>query len=121
MELLVLGHAGARVVVFPTSQGRFYEWEDRGMIDALGDHLRNGWIQLYCVDSVDAEAVEIDWEFAGDLRGVGVNGAQSSGVTLALIHQGAVNSASRKIPPVKRISRSKSSWVSIVRSIVLLF
>jgi esterase/lipase superfamily enzyme len=31
MELLVLGHAGARVLVFPTSQGRFFEWEDRGM------------------------------------------------------------------------------------------
>ena len=29
MELLVFGHGGARVLVFPTSQGRFYEWEDR--------------------------------------------------------------------------------------------
>jgi esterase/lipase superfamily enzyme len=56
MELLVLGHAGARMLVFPTSQGRFYEWEDRGMGDALGEQLRRGWLQLFCVDSVDAES-----------------------------------------------------------------
>jgi esterase/lipase superfamily enzyme len=56
MELLVLGHAGARVLVFPTSQGRFYEWEDRGMAWALGEQIERGWLQLYCVDSVDAES-----------------------------------------------------------------
>jgi esterase/lipase superfamily enzyme len=62
MELLIFGHAGARVLVFPTSQGRFFEWEDRGMVDALGEHLRQGWIQLYCVDSVDAESWYADWK-----------------------------------------------------------
>jgi esterase/lipase superfamily enzyme len=56
MELLVFGHAGARVLVFPTSMGRFFEWEDRGMVAALGEHLDRGWLQLYCVDSVDAES-----------------------------------------------------------------
>jgi esterase/lipase superfamily enzyme len=56
MELLVFGHAGARVLVFPTSRGKFYEWEDRGMMNALGEHLERGWIQMYCVDSIDAES-----------------------------------------------------------------
>jgi esterase/lipase superfamily enzyme len=56
MELLAYGHGGARVIVFPTSMGRFYEWEDREMIAALGEHIRNGWLQLYCVDSVDEES-----------------------------------------------------------------
>ena len=56
MELLVFGHGGARVLVFPTSMGRFYEWEDRGMMNALGEHIERGWIQLYCVDSVDEES-----------------------------------------------------------------
>ena len=56
MELLVFGRAGARVLVFPTSMGRFYDWEDRGMIEALGEHLERGWVQLFCVDSVDAES-----------------------------------------------------------------
>lgn len=56
MELLVFGHAGARVIAFPTSMGRFYDWEDRSMIETLGRHLENGWIQLYCVDSIDTES-----------------------------------------------------------------
>ena len=56
MELLVFGHAGARMIAFPTSQGRFYEWEDRGMVAALGEQLERGWLQLFCVDSVDAES-----------------------------------------------------------------
>jgi esterase/lipase superfamily enzyme len=56
VELLVFGHAGARVVVFPTSMGRFYEWEHRGMVGAIGDWIERGWYQLFCVDSVDAES-----------------------------------------------------------------
>jgi esterase/lipase superfamily enzyme len=56
MELLVFGHAGARMLVFPTSMGKFYEWEDRGMIAELSDQLENGWLQMYCVDSMDAES-----------------------------------------------------------------
>ncbi len=56
MELLIFGHAGARVLIFPTSKGKFYEWEDRSMIQALSHHINLGWLQLYCVDSVDAES-----------------------------------------------------------------
>jgi esterase/lipase superfamily enzyme len=56
MELLVFGHAGARLLVFPTSMGRFYEWEDRGMVGALHHHIAHGWLQLFCVDSVDGES-----------------------------------------------------------------
>ena len=61
MELLVHGHAGAPVLVFPTSKGRFFEYEDRGMVAALGDFLEQGWFQLYCVDSVDAESFYNWW------------------------------------------------------------
>ena len=35
MELLVFGYGGTPLLVFPTSMGRFYEYEDRGMIDAV--------------------------------------------------------------------------------------
>jgi esterase/lipase superfamily enzyme len=56
MDLLIFGHGGARVLVFPTSMGRFFEWEDRGMMNALAEHIENGWLQLYCVDSVDSES-----------------------------------------------------------------
>jgi esterase/lipase superfamily enzyme len=56
MELLVFGHAGTPVVVFPTTQGRFYEYEDSGMVSALEGKINAGQIQLFCVDSVDSES-----------------------------------------------------------------
>ncbi len=56
MELVIFGHGGARVVVFPTSKGKFYEWEDRGMIAAMGHAVEQGWFQFYCLDSVDSES-----------------------------------------------------------------
>ncbi len=55
MELLVFGHAGAPCLVFPTSHGRFYEYEDRGMVAALRHHLEQGWLQLFCVDGLYQE------------------------------------------------------------------
>jgi len=61
MELLIFGHAGARVLIFPTSMGRFFEWEDRGMIAALHHQISQGWFQLYCVDSVDTESWYCKW------------------------------------------------------------
>ena len=66
MDLLVFGHAGARVLVFPSSMGKFYEWEDQGMIGALAHHLEQGWLQLYCVDSVDAESWYAKWKHPHD-------------------------------------------------------
>jgi esterase/lipase superfamily enzyme len=56
MELLVFGHAGVPVLVFPTSGGRFFEFEDRGMVGALAGRIDGGNVQLYCVDSVDMES-----------------------------------------------------------------
>ena len=56
MELLVFGHAGLPAMVFPTSGGKFYEFEDRGMIGALAGKIDAGEVQVYCVDSVDMES-----------------------------------------------------------------
>jgi len=53
MELLAFGHAGFPIVVFPTSGGRFWEYEDRGMIGALAPKIYRGELQVICVDSVD--------------------------------------------------------------------
>ncbi len=66
MDLLIFGHAGARVLVFPSSLGSFFEWEDRGMIAELGQHLEEGWIQMFCVSSVDAESWYARWKNPGD-------------------------------------------------------
>ena len=56
MELLVFGHAGFPIVVFPTSGGRFFEYEDRGMITALAPKIDCGELQVICIDSVDQES-----------------------------------------------------------------
>lgn len=56
MELLVFGYAGPPLLVFPTSMGRFYDYEDRGMIAAVRDKLERGELHAFCVDSVDAES-----------------------------------------------------------------
>ena len=53
MDLLVFGHDGPKVLVFPTSMGRFFEYEDNKMIAALADRLEYGQLQVYCVDGVD--------------------------------------------------------------------
>ena len=55
MELLVFGHGGRPMIVFPTSMGAFFEYEDRGMVGALAGKLEHGALQLICVSTVDAE------------------------------------------------------------------
>jgi esterase/lipase superfamily enzyme len=57
MELLIFGHAGARVLFFPTRRARFFDYENWGVIEALRSRLDNGDLQLYCVDSLDAESL----------------------------------------------------------------
>ena len=56
MELLVFGHSGTPLLVFPTSMGRFYQYEDFGMIAHLAHQYENGELQAFCVDSVDSES-----------------------------------------------------------------
>ena len=48
-----------------------------------------------------------------DLRWLARNGRQSSGPTFAVTHHGAVNSASRKTPPVNLTTRSTSDNASM--------
>ena len=71
MEVLVFGHSGLPTIVFPTSRGRFFEFEDRGMVGAIWQKIESGGLQLYCVDSVDGESwynkdVPPRWRIARD-------------------------------------------------------
>jgi esterase/lipase superfamily enzyme len=56
MELLVFGHGGFPFLVFPTSMGSFFEYEDRGMVGALARKLDAGSLRLICVSTVDSES-----------------------------------------------------------------
>jgi esterase/lipase superfamily enzyme len=55
MELLIFGHAGAKVLVFPTRDGRFYEYEQLGIVASLSDKIEAGNLQLYCVEGLANE------------------------------------------------------------------
>jgi esterase/lipase superfamily enzyme len=54
---LIFGHAGAKVLVFPTRTGRFFDYENWGMVRALAEPIKRGFLQLFCVDSVDCESL----------------------------------------------------------------
>ena len=56
MEMLVFGHAGARVLCFPPSRHPFYDWEDRGLVASLAPQVERGHLQLFCVDQIDRES-----------------------------------------------------------------
>jgi esterase/lipase superfamily enzyme len=61
MELKVYGHAGKPVVVFPTQGGRFYQYEDFGMVGAVCAFIAEGKIQLFTLDGID-EQCWANWE-----------------------------------------------------------
>jgi esterase/lipase superfamily enzyme len=61
MELKIYGHAGKPVLVFPAMCGRFYEFEDFGMIQAIHQFIEDGKVQCFTVDSVDHQSWA-NWE-----------------------------------------------------------
>jgi esterase/lipase superfamily enzyme len=56
MEILQFGHSGTPLLAFPTSMGRFFDFEERGMIAALAPRIERGELHLFCADSVDSES-----------------------------------------------------------------
>jgi esterase/lipase superfamily enzyme len=61
MELLIFGHSGAKVLIFPTRDGRFYEYEDLRIVESLRHKIEAGQLQLYCLDSIDSETFYCWW------------------------------------------------------------
>lgn len=56
MEMLVFGKEGTPVIIFPSENGRFFEWEDQGVISAAQFQIENGYNQFFCVDSLASES-----------------------------------------------------------------
>lgn len=56
MELNVYGHAGRPVIVFPSSGGSYYEFEDFGMVGVVERFIDEGRIMLFTVASADKES-----------------------------------------------------------------
>jgi esterase/lipase superfamily enzyme len=53
LEYRVYGSGGQPLVAFPSQNGRFYDFEGFGMVDAVAHLLAEGRLTLYCVDGVD--------------------------------------------------------------------
>lgn len=56
MELKIYGWYGKPMLVFPAQGGRFYEYEDFKMIDAISSFIENGKIKVFTVDSIDNQS-----------------------------------------------------------------
>jgi len=61
MEFLVFGSGGQPFIVFPTSSGRFFDFENNGMIRAAAPFIESGKLTLFCVDSIDPQS----WDHPG--------------------------------------------------------
>ncbi len=56
MQLLCFGDRGIRLLAFPPRIGRFYDYENKGVVGALAEPIDRGMIQMICFDSVDDES-----------------------------------------------------------------
>jgi len=57
MELLHFGDWGYPLLFLPTSEGRFYDLEDRGMIASLSEAIGRGYVQVFCLETLDHETL----------------------------------------------------------------
>ena len=49
------GESGRPLLAFPSQDGRFYDYENFGMVDVLSPWIESGKIRLICCDSIDTE------------------------------------------------------------------
>ncbi len=56
MELKVYGYYGKPLIAFPAQAGRFYDFENFGMVGAISSQIESGRVKLFCVDSVDGQS-----------------------------------------------------------------
>ena len=56
MDFIVYGHSGVPLLVFPAQDGHPQDYENFGMVDVIKDKIENGYVQLFCVGSIDEES-----------------------------------------------------------------
>ena len=132
--LIRYGHFGRPVLVFPSEQGRAWDYENNGMVGAVADLIEAGRVKLYCVDSFDHltwsdrsvpleerarrhgayESWITDQVVAGDRRGLARAPATSSRPAAAWAP--TTRSTSRSSAPTCSRSRSASPATTTRRS-----
>jgi esterase/lipase superfamily enzyme len=53
-SVICYGHYGRPVLVFPSEQGRAFDFANNGMVGAVDGLIEAGRVKLYCVDSYDS-------------------------------------------------------------------
>jgi esterase/lipase superfamily enzyme len=53
-SVLAYGHWGRPLLAFPSQQGPAWQYEERGMVDALAGEIDGGRVKVYAVDSFDS-------------------------------------------------------------------
>lgn len=56
MEMKIYGYFGKPVLVFPAQGGRFFEFEDFGMVEVCSGLIESGRVKVFTVDSVDQQS-----------------------------------------------------------------
>jgi hypothetical protein len=87
-EMLVFGHAGHPVILFPTSQARYYEYKDFRLIEAAAALLDAGRVKIYCPDGMDGDS----WYNRS------IHPADRSGPTWPMKTSSCARSSSRRAP-----------------------
>jgi esterase/lipase superfamily enzyme len=59
-HVLAYGRWGRPLLVFPSELGKRWDWQDTGMIDALGSLIDEGRVKVYCADGAD------EWTWRAD-------------------------------------------------------
>jgi len=54
--VIVYGHYGRPLLVFPSQEGRSIDYEDRGMIESVRGLIDDGLVKIYCIDSFDSQS-----------------------------------------------------------------
>ena len=55
MEYKVYGESGKTAIVFPSQDGRFFDYENFAMVETLAPFIESGHLRLVCCDSIDIE------------------------------------------------------------------
>ena len=56
IDLLVSGHWGYPILMFPTSMGNYLQNKDFGLLDTVADLVDAGKIKLYNIGSIDFDS-----------------------------------------------------------------
>lgn len=56
MEFKIYGHWGKPVIIFPSANGRYFDYESFGMIEACRELIDSGKIKMIAIDGIDGQS-----------------------------------------------------------------